>query len=69
MYFARFGYSKILGLSARQLPENWLHRYGLRPLLLETFFEKDCFSGACYREANWLHVGQTPKAMVNRYCQ
>jgi hypothetical protein len=51
--------SKILGLAARQLPQDWQHRYGLRPLLLETFVEKDRFTGACYRAANWLHVGQT----------
>ena len=51
--------SKILGLAARQLPGDWQHRYGYRPLLLETFVGKDRFTGACYRAANWLHVGQT----------
>jgi len=51
--------SKILGLTARQLPDDWQHRYGYRPLLLETFVEKDRFTGTCYRAANWLHVGQT----------
>ena len=51
--------SKVLGLAARQLPEDWQHRYGYRPLLLETFVEKDRFTGACYRAANWLHLGQT----------
>jgi hypothetical protein len=51
--------SKILGLAARQLPQDWQHRYGFRPLLLETFVEKDRFTGTCYREANWIHVGKT----------
>jgi hypothetical protein len=51
--------SKVLGLTARHLPQDWQHRYGFRPLLLETFVEKDRFIGACYRAANWLHVGQT----------
>ena len=51
--------SKVLGLTARQLPQDWQYRYGIRPLLLETFVEKDRFTGACYRAANWLHVGQT----------
>ena len=51
--------SKVLGLAARQLPQDWQHRYGFRPLLLETFVEKDRFTGTCYRAANWLHVGQT----------
>ena len=51
--------SKILGLAARRLPGDWQHRYGYRPLLLETFVEKDRFTGACYRAANWCQVGQT----------
>jgi hypothetical protein len=51
--------SKVLGLTARQLPHDWQYRYGFRPQLLETFVEKDRFTGACYRAANWLHVGQT----------
>lgn len=51
--------SKVLGLAARQLPQDWQHRYGFRPLLLETFVEKDRYTGTCYRAANWCHVGQT----------
>jgi hypothetical protein len=51
--------SKILALAARQLPHDWQNRYHYRPLLLETFVEKDRFTGGCYRAANWLHVGQT----------
>ena len=51
--------SKILGLASSQLPQDWQHRYGYRPLLLETFVEKDRFTGTCYRAANWHHVGQT----------
>jgi hypothetical protein len=51
--------SKVLGLASRQLPQDWQHRYGFRPLLLETFVEKDRFTGTCYRAANWHHVGQT----------
>jgi hypothetical protein len=51
--------SKTLALAARQLPNDWQNRYHYRPLLLETFVEKDRFTGACYRAANWHHVGQT----------
>ena len=51
--------SKALGQAARQLPQDWQHRYGFRPLLLETFVEKNRFTGTCYRAANWIHVGQT----------
>jgi len=51
--------SKILALSARQMPRDWQTRYGYRPLLLETLVDTQRFRGTCYRAANWLHVGQT----------
>ena len=51
--------SKILALSARQMPHDWQTRYGYRPLLVETLVDTKCFRGTCYRAANWLHVGQT----------
>lgn len=51
--------SKILALSARQMPHDWQTRYGYRPLLLETLVDTKRFRGTCYRAANWLHLGQT----------
>ena len=51
--------SKILALSARQMPHDWQTRYGHRPLLLETLVDAARFRGTCYRAANWIHVGQT----------
>jgi hypothetical protein len=51
--------SKILALSARQMPRDWESRYGHRPLLLETLVDAARFRGTCYRAANWIHVGQT----------
>ena len=51
--------SKILALSARQLPHDWQTRYGHRPLLLETLVDAIRFRGTCYRAANWIYVGQT----------
>lgn len=51
--------SKILALSARQLPQDWASHYGHRPLLLETLVDTSRFRGTCYRAANWIHVGQT----------
>jgi hypothetical protein len=51
--------SKILALSARQLPSDWHGHYGHRPLLLETLVDADRFRGTCYRAANWIYVGQT----------
>ncbi len=51
--------SMILGLAARQLADDWETRYHYRPILLETFVEKDRFTGGCYKAANWIHVGET----------
>ncbi|MGH7472111.1 MAG: DUF4338 domain-containing protein [Longimicrobiales bacterium] len=51
--------SKILALSARQLPQDWASHYGHRPLLLETLVDGARFRGTCYQAANWIHVGQT----------
>jgi hypothetical protein len=51
--------SKILGRSARQLPDDWERLYGYRPLLLETLVEEERFRGTCYRAANWIALGRT----------
>ena len=51
--------SKILALSAKQMPRDWEVRYGCRPLLLETLVDATRFRGTCYRAANWIHVGRT----------
>lgn len=51
--------SKLLGLVVRQLANDWHERYGYRPVLLETFVEKDRFAGTCYRAANWIFLGHT----------
>jgi hypothetical protein len=51
--------SKILALSARQMPHDWQAQYGHRPLLLETLVDTNRFRGTCYRAANWIRLGQT----------
>jgi len=51
--------SKVLAMAAKRLPNDWLERYGYRPVLLETFVEQSRFLGTCYKAANWIHVGQT----------
>jgi hypothetical protein len=51
--------SKLLAMAARRVVHDWDHRYGYRPVLMETFVESQRFSGTCYRAANWTHVGQT----------
>ena len=51
--------SRILGLTAKRLPDDWHARYAYRPVLLETFVEKPRFTGTCYKAANWLNLGDT----------
>jgi len=51
--------SHILGLLLRRLALDWRHKYQLEPCLVETFVERERFSGTSYRAANWLRVGQS----------
>jgi hypothetical protein len=51
--------SKILSLIARRLPDDWEEKYNVRPVLLESFVQKNLFAGTCYKAANWINVGQT----------
>ena len=49
--------SKVLSMALRRLPEDWQTRYGIRPLLVETFVDRSRFTGRCFGAANWLRVG------------
>jgi hypothetical protein len=51
--------SKLLGLAARRLPEDWEKRYNYRPVMMETFVETQRFQGTCYKAANWIRLGET----------
>jgi len=51
--------SHVLGLAARQVPQDWQRRYGVAPVLAETFVDPERFQAVSYRAANWVHVGQT----------
>ena len=51
--------SKLLSLSARIVPSDWLYYYNFHPVMLETFVEKQRFTGASYKAANWIYLGQT----------
>ena len=60
--------SRILSTAAKLLVDDWEKRYAYRPVLLETFVEKDRFHGTCYRAANWVHVGRTKgRGKLDRY--
>lgn len=51
--------SRLLGMVARRIGDDWQERYSYRPVLLETFVETPRFAGTGYKAANWIHVGQT----------
>ena len=51
--------SRILAGVVQKLPQDWQARHGYRPVILETFIDRERFRGTCYRAANWVLVGQT----------
>jgi hypothetical protein len=51
--------SRLLSMSLERLVEDFTQRYHYRPWLVESFVDTSRFSGACYRAANWILVGQT----------
>lgn len=51
--------SKILSLASKRICADWEKQYNYRPVLLETFVEKERFKGTCYKAANWIEVGDT----------
>jgi hypothetical protein len=60
--------SRILARVCAQLADDWQRRYGYRPVLAETFVDKERFAGTCYKAANWLYVGETRgRGKMDRY--
>jgi hypothetical protein len=51
--------SRLLSMSLERLVEDFDQRYHYRPWLVESFIDTSRFSGASYRAANWIRVGQT----------
>ena len=51
--------SHVLSLALRRLPADWHARYGLSPVLVETFVDPTHYRGTSYRAANWTALGQT----------
>jgi hypothetical protein len=51
--------SAILSGILQPLCADWRLRYGYEPVLLESFVEIPRYTGASYRAANWIKLGQT----------
>lgn len=51
--------SAALATALRRLPADWQAQYGVRPVLVETLVDPTRYTGAGYRAANWIEVGET----------
>ena len=51
--------SHVLSLALLRLAADWQSRYGLTPVLVETFVDSTRYQGTCYRAANWIRLGLT----------
>jgi len=51
--------SHVLALAEQRLPSDWEALYGYRPVLLETYVERDRFAGSSYAGAGWFFAGST----------
>jgi len=51
--------SHVLSQALARLARDWQARYGITPVLVETFVERSRYRGTCYRAANWILLGQT----------
>jgi hypothetical protein len=51
--------SHLLSRVVQQVGADWQRKYAHPIWLLETFVQRDRFTGACYRAAHWQWVGQT----------
>jgi hypothetical protein len=58
--------SHVLGKLAHQAGDDWMQRWGFRPVLLETFVDPERFHGGCYRAAGWELPGRTTGAGLVR---
>ena len=51
--------SNVISKVLKIVSNDWQETYGYKPLLVETFVDRDRFTGACYQASNWIKVGET----------
>jgi SRSO17 transposase len=51
--------SRALSMAVRQVRTDWERQYGIVPVMVETFVDRERFTGACYKAANWTCLGAT----------
>ena len=61
--------SHVLSQALRRLAQDWQTRYGISPVLVETFVDRSRYAGICYKAANWQCLGQTKgRGRQDRLC-
>lgn len=48
-----------LAEASRTIRKDWWKKYRYEPVLLETFVDAQKYTGACYKAANWIYLGNT----------
>lgn len=51
--------SHVLSLIPNRLESDWYQKYKFKPVLIETFVDREKFSGTCYKAANWQLLGHS----------
>jgi len=51
--------SRAYGLVLARVRADWFERYGLSPVLVETYVDRSTYTGKSLVAANWLRIGQT----------
>ena len=51
--------SHLLAKSTKSIVPLWKERFGITPLLAETFVNPERFTGGCYKGAGWTDIGNT----------
>lgn len=51
--------SNVMSKCLKRLAVDWEEAYQVRPVLAESFVDKERFSGSCYKASNWVLLGET----------
>lgn len=51
--------SYVMSKCLKRIAADWEVSYQVRPVLVESFVDKEKFSGSCYKASNWVLLGET----------
>lgn len=62
--------SHVMSKALKRLSVDWEEAYQTRPVLVETYVDKERYDGACYKASNWEFLGETQgRGRNDRYHQ